>query len=103
VDWRVTQTEDQRRAVATALWIEGIPSAGGLRTRMRQARNSLLGSDLAPVLVAVAPDLGSGSGPLVGGARALVRGFLDSQTDLPEQIRAMSAAAIDSASDKDRP
>jgi exosortase A len=99
VDWRLTQSEDQRRAVATALWIEGIPSAGGLKTRIRQARNSLLGSDLPPVLVAVTPDLGSGSGPNGGPARAkgLVQAFLDSQTDLPDQIRSMAAAAADPA------
>jgi hypothetical protein len=82
-----------------------MPSAGGLRTRLRQARNSLLGSDLPPVLVAVTPDLGSDSGSHAGPARAraLVQRFLDSQTDLPEQIRSMSAAVADPTAGKGSP
>jgi exosortase A len=99
VDWRLTQTENPLRTVATALWIEGSPSPGGVAARLRQARNSLLGSGLAPVLVAVAPEAAGSGGKQArpGHEKALVQGFLDSQTDITEQIAAMAAAAAHSA------
>ncbi len=57
----VTTTRPQRRS-ATALWIDGSPVRGGLRSRAMQARRSLIGGG-HPVLLAVVEPIDGG--PLI--------------------------------------
>ena len=57
VPWRLAlANEAPPSAAVSALWIDGRPSSGGLRMRLRQAMNSIQGSADAPVIVAAAID-----------------------------------------------
>lgn len=93
--WRLVETEKPDRMTATALWIDGDPGLGGLALRLRQARNSILGGDLAPVLMAVRID-GTGA-PMTRGerqqARAVIGAFIDAQSDLPAAAIGLARAA----------
>ena len=53
--WQGLLTRDPAtpRAVAAAVWLDGAPSAGGLRARLDQALHSLRGDGGSPVLVVV--------------------------------------------------
>jgi hypothetical protein len=46
--------------IAVAIWVDGKPATGGLRTRARLAWTSLKGARIAPVVIAVTPELGDG-------------------------------------------
>jgi exosortase A len=46
--WRAQQTDEA--ILATAVWLDGQPAGGGLRSRLAQARNSLGGEGGVPVL-----------------------------------------------------
>jgi hypothetical protein len=43
--------------IAVAIWVDGRPATGGLATRARLAWTSLTGARIAPVVVAVSPEL----------------------------------------------
>ena len=43
--------------IAVAIWVDGQPAAGGLATRARLAWTSLTGARIAPVVVAVSPEM----------------------------------------------
>ena len=92
--WQLVETEKPDRSSASTVWIDGDPSPGGLRGRLRQARNSLFGADFAPVLVTVAVETG---GPLDRlqrqRARLLIGNFLDAQGDLNATAVALARAA----------
>ena len=83
--WRLVEAEKPDCMTATALWIDGDPGLVGLAGRLRQARNSLLGSGFAPVLMAVRID---GDGVAAGrhqhhpAREDTIRGFIDAQGDL---------------------
>ncbi len=51
--WRLVELREPPRLTASALWIDGTPSAGGLTPRLEQARNNLLGGNAPPLLIAV--------------------------------------------------
>lgn len=93
--WRLTETTKPTQATALAVWVDGLPAEGGLAGRLRQARNSLGGAELAPVMVAVS----AASGRAQAGAgerdrvRALLRGFIDAQTALPAEVERAARAA----------
>jgi len=55
--WRLTRTTGPGQMIAVAIWVDGKPAAGGLVTRARLAWTSLTGAPIAPVVVAVAPEL----------------------------------------------
>jgi exosortase A len=55
--WRLTRSTRPGSMVAVAIWVDGKPATGGLATRARLAWTSLTGAPVAPVVVAVAPDL----------------------------------------------
>jgi len=65
------------KAVATASWLSGLPANDGLRTRLRQARNSMGGEAGRPVVAAmtVVPEPGSPSLPQAR-ERALLQAVL---------------------------
>ena len=86
--WRLIETVKPAQATALAAWIDGRPAEGGLRGRLVQARNSIAGSDLATVMVAVST---AGGTAQVGPGdrermRAVLRAFIDAQTNLPDQV-----------------
>ena len=92
VTWELIQREMPPGAAATALWIDGRPARGGFSTRLLQARNSLFGSEQAPVLAVLTPEIDWRSAGPSGRAhaRSLVQAFLDSQPDLPRQLATLS-------------
>ena len=82
--WRLAETQQPDRSTATALWIDGDPDLAGLPARLRQARNSVLGTAFAPVLMAVSIDAGEARmNPQQSAlARAMIAAFLAAQGDL---------------------
>lgn len=93
--WRLIETVKPAQATALAAWVDGQPAEGGLRGRLVQARNSIAGSDLASVMVAVSaaagvPQVGPGDREQM---RATLRAFIDAQANLADQV----AAAADSS------
>lgn len=70
--WDLTLIKDPPAAAASGLWIDGKPAPENLRTRARQALNSLFGSRTFPLVVAV-----KASGP-ADEARRAVTAFLRS-------------------------
>jgi exosortase A len=56
--WQVTRTTEPGPLVAVAIWVDGQPAAGGMATRARLAATSLTGAAIAPVVVAITPELG---------------------------------------------
>lgn len=55
--WRLTRTSQPGPMTAVAIWIDGRPAIGGLATRERLAWTSLTGARIAPVVIAVTPEL----------------------------------------------
>ena len=97
--WRLAEAEKPDRFTATALWIDGDAGLGGLEGRVRQARNSLLGGGLAPVLMAVRIDgANAAMGAAMGRgerrrARAAIAGFIAAQGDLQAVAIGLARAA----------
>ena len=97
--WRTVTTEEPPRMTAMTYWLDGKPSNGGLADRLRQARNSLFGAPLAPVMMAVSAEPihpqgqpGKGlTGPEHQLAERVVSVFLNAQTTLAEQVAAMAS------------
>ena len=52
--WATVSASEPGLVVASAAWVEGAPATGGLRQRLVLARNSLLGTQHAPVVMSVA-------------------------------------------------
>jgi exosortase/archaeosortase family protein len=88
--WRLVEASKPDRVCASALWIDGDPDLGGLAARLRQARNSLFGGGLAPVLVAVRID---GDARPMDRAREAIRAFIAAQGDLDRRVVALARAA----------
>ena len=93
--WRLAIGSKVAAMTATALWIEGEPSHGGLSERILQARNSVAGASAAPVLVAAALHFPAGQ---LGArdreaAQQLLATFLAAQPTLAEQIHSVARAA----------
>jgi hypothetical protein len=91
-NWRLTLAENPPEAAATALWIDGAPASGGLATRITQARNSLFGSDHAPVLAVVRPVIRwAEEGPAARQhAKAVVQAFLGARPALGAELAALA-------------
>jgi exosortase A len=93
--WRLAIGGKIGAMTATALWIEGQPSRGGLGERILQARNSVRGAQAAPVLMAVAMHFPRS--PLSSRerevAQKLLAAFLAAQPDLGGQVAAIAHAA----------
>lgn len=92
--WSLIRTTGPVQTTAVATWTDGVPARGGLSGRIGQARNSLLGSSYAPVLITAAIEQ---RGPTVPADRqrgpALLRAFVDAQTALTAQVATISQSA----------
>jgi exosortase A len=94
-DWRLVLTSEPARVTAAAIWIDGQPATGGLHGRLAMARDSLVGSAYAPMLVTVTmqfarPQMSSNDEQL---AQRVIRAFLAAQGKFSEQITQMAMAA----------
>ena len=100
--WRTVSTDTPARVTAMTYWLDGRPSAGGLRERLLQARNSMLGSRYAQVLMAVSaePIIPAGqkiqpmTGPQRQFAERAIQVFLNAQSGLADQVAALATSAI---------
>jgi exosortase A len=89
--WRLVETDEPWRLIATALWVDGVPVDGGLRDRARLALASFgAAGGSAPVLVSVQI---ATTQALVGKTERdrlveIVRSFLAAQAPLAAQLAA---------------
>jgi exosortase A len=92
--WRARQPNEGGSASAIATWLDGRPVGDGLRTRMTQARNSLMGGGGRPVLVLVQGRPREGAQGLTATReRALLQAVLAAQgTGLAAEAAARSRA-----------
>ena len=90
-NWSLVETKMPDGLVAFATWVDGVPARGGLLGRLHQAVNSVTSPGFAPVLITAAPDT---AGRIGAGDRqrliTLLRGFVDAQSGLTNQVRAVS-------------
>lgn len=92
VIWRLVNTNNPDRVVATATWVNGRAFTGGLGMRLELARNSVLGSAYAPVLVTIGMPAGQILTPASRReARAIIGAFLDAEPDWPARFARFSA------------
>jgi len=94
-NWRLVLIPEPARVTVAALWIDGRPATGGLAGRLAMARDSLVGSAYAPMLVTVSmqfprPQMFSSDEQF---AQRLIRAFLTAQGKLSEQITQLAMAA----------
>jgi hypothetical protein len=96
VPWRLVEAHElPPAAAATALWIDGRPTAGGLRMRLRQARTSLSGGADAPVIVAAELDFSVAKPGLDRDwPSARLRTFIADRPGLADRISAVAADAV---------
>ena len=93
-DWLLVHTVSPARSVAVASWTDGVPAPDGMTGRIRQARDSLFGTAYAPVLTAVAIEPPKRLGPAEQQrADALLRAFVDAQTELTARVAAAAESA----------
>ena len=52
-NWQVTTSEDPGQIAGMAVWIHGQPAVGGLRQRLLQARDSVFGNTVPPLIALV--------------------------------------------------
>ncbi len=95
VPWRLAvASEPSPGAAVSALWIDGQPVTGGVRTRLEQALNSLRGGRYAPVIVAAALNFDVAEpGPRRDWPEERLRSFLASHADLSAVVRDLTAPA----------
>lgn len=90
-EWTVIHTVGPSRAVAVASWTGGEPSLGGIAGRIRQAGDSLFGTEYAPILITAATELPKRPTPAdQQRADALLLGFVNAQTNLTAQVATMA-------------
>jgi exosortase A len=93
VRWRLVQVSEPAYAIASAIWINGEPAAGGLSMRLQMAWHSLTGGQWAPVVLAITPLV---DWPRISpSVRSQVIGqlvaFLQTAHTIDEQVRSLSA------------
>ncbi len=89
--WLLIRTTEPFRSVAVASWTDGEPAPGGIAGRFQQARNSLFGSAYAPVLITAEINFrGRPTAVEQQQADALLRSFVDAQTDLTSGMAVVS-------------
>ena len=94
-NWRLVLTTEPPRVTVAALWIDGKPATGGLAGRLAMARDSLVGSAYAPILVSVSmqfphPQLSSSDQQY---GQRMIRAFLAAQGGFSGQIAQLAMAA----------
>ena len=96
--WRLTYASNPKppvtRVTASALWVDGAPARGGLAGRFEMARNSILGTPEAPVLLTVAvvvprPQLVPEEERAI---QLFLATFLGVQTNLSAEVSRLAAA-----------
>jgi hypothetical protein len=95
--WRLRTEQGTLHASASMIWLNGEPARGGFTARFRQVRDSLVGADVAPVLMVLEAELPRDriTGYVREPARRLLQQFLAAQYDLPAQIRAFATRSAD--------
>jgi exosortase A len=96
VPWRLVEAHElPPAAAASALWIDGRPTAGGLGMRLRQARTSLSGGTNAPVAVAAELDFSVAKPGLNRNWPSdRLRSFIADHPGLADQISTLAADAV---------
>jgi len=94
-NWRVVFVPGSPRVTAQALWIDGKPAVGGLSGRFTMARNSLLGSPYAPMLVTIAMQFPHAqlTDNELQQSQLLMRAFLTAQAKFSDQMTQLAMAA----------
>ncbi len=90
--WTLLEFGTPARMVAASLWIDGQPAQQSFNLRMHQAWASVFGSNYAPVLISLTPDL-DWSKPSVGlrnRAHDLITMFVLAYKSLPDQVLRLS-------------
>ena len=91
--WSLVESKSPDRYVGVAAWVGGAPARGGLAGRLQQARDSMLGSPYAPVLMTVVPDAPARMAPSDRlRSQELIRQFVDVQHGLTGAITAAARA-----------
>ena len=89
--WLFVNTIEPFRMTTTTSWVNAAPAQGGLRGRLTQARNSVFGSDYAPVLITASVALpGRVSPDQETAIERLLARFVTAQGDLATKIAAGS-------------
>lgn len=98
VPWQLAQThEPPPSAAATALWIDGRPTGGGLAMRLRQAANSLRGGTSPPVVVTATLMFDVATpGTTRDWPEQALQSFLARHPSLPAEIERLSAGSVSS-------
>ena len=89
-----TAVIDPPRLTAYAVWVHGAPARGGLSQRIDQARDSIVGTEVPPVLLTAAlqsPGV-AGDAPTTAAMAELAR-ILAVQPDWPGTIRRLTASS----------
>ena len=90
-EWTVVQTTDPNRVTGYASWVDGLPVASGLSARIAQARDSVLGTDHAPVLLTITmPEPPRALPQRRGAALEQLRQIVAAQTGLGAEIARLS-------------
>jgi exosortase A len=94
VQWRLVQVANPAYAIASAIWVDGLPAAGGLAMRARMAWHSLTGGQWAPVIVTVTPLVDWPQSDLTKRTEAIsgLVAFLRTERSIDEQVKALSAS-----------
>lgn len=97
--WLIAANTEPDRLVAFASWVDGVPAAGGMAQRVRQAWDSISGTSHAPVMVTIAtPEAVTRLSTQPGSpAERLISGLIAQNPDLSSQMVALSAAYGESA------
>jgi exosortase A len=93
--WRIIETMNPYKTVASAMWIGGHPIQVSFDMRLHQAWASVTGSAYAPIIVSIEPDLdwSKPSVALRNRARDLISIFVQTYRSMPDQITRLSYAA----------
>ena len=85
--WISIATADPHQLSAVSTWIDGAPATGGLGGRIRQARNSVLGSPYAPLLITLTTALPARpSAAQQEQIEGVLAGIARAQSDLPAWV-----------------
>jgi exosortase A len=91
-EWQVMVSREPPRIIAMASWVDGAPATGGLNQRLLQARNSILGAAMEPMVMTIAtnPDKRLTDAALQQMAVQL-RSIIEAQSGLAQQIALLTA------------